>query len=206
MINAETQLELTNVEISWKEYLTSVVEKSDKDGLWLLSFFKDTSKFPEGDFTYELPEETDPYPNMVTRPHYLTQGLLSYGRKDNKFWLRLRELDKKGYSVETLRWDEDDDLERKKNNGLCSNAFHCRFFNYLRVNGFAEIWIQYWFDMIYQSIVDDSIIDVAGAGGGYESLKDDQEANLDDWVKYCIAEIQSHMSFLDKDPNKTIVD
>ena len=74
MIGAGTQLELTNIETSWREYLTSVLESS-KDGPWLSSFFKDASKFPDGDFTYELPEETDPYPNMVTRPHYLTQGL-----------------------------------------------------------------------------------------------------------------------------------
>ena len=205
MISAETQLELTNIETSWREYLTSVLESS-KDGPWLSSFFKDASKFPDGDFTYELPEETDPYPNMVTRPHYLTQGLLSYGRKDNKFWIRLHELNKKGYSLLTLKWEEDDDLVRETSGSFCSHPQQCRLFNYLRVNGFQEMWIQYWFDMIYQSVVADSPVDLAAAGQMKWEIDEDMESDLDDWVKYCIEEIKNYMSSLDKDPHKTIVD
>ena len=164
-------------------------------------FFENKSAFPEGDFTHEPPEESDHYPKMDVRKPYLTQSMLSYGRKDGELWLKLRELNQEGDFIETLSWNETDDQAKE---GEPPPAYLMRFWNFLRVNGSAEIWIQYWFSTIYESIESKSIVDTAEASKGMEV--DLKTADLDDWIKYCITEIQSHMSLLDKNESKMIVD
>ena len=205
----DTRLELTNVEVSWKQYVGRVM--GSNRSLWLTGFFKDENgktkpafTFTDEDFVIEYPagELSDSYPRMDIRDYYLTQSSLSYGRKDNKFWIKLRETRKDSNDlVETLAWNESDDWMQES---TTPPAYLMRLWSFLRANGEAERWIQYWFEMIYESIEAGSIVDTASARA-FTPKEDGQDADLDDWIKYCLEKIKVNMEYLGP-PNKMIVD
>jgi len=200
-LKESTLVELANVETSWKQYVGAVFNTNRS--LWLESFF-DRVNLPEGDFNKTNPQDgmSELYPQLGVRAPFLSQSVLHYGRKDNKFYLLLEEQNAKGDLVESLAWNEADNPVK---DSVVPDAYLMRFWSFLRYNGYSERWIQYWFDMIYESVDSKSIVDIAEVGGGYGLAEDGQAADLDDWVKYCIAEIQSHMSTF-KGYDKLIID
>ncbi len=164
MIESDTRIELTNIEVSWKQYIGRVMDS--KHPLWLIRFFRNEDQktksafnFTDEDFTIEYPsgELSELYPRMDVREPYLTQSTLSYGRKDNKFWIKLKERRKDSDDlVETLAWNEADDWMQES---AAPPAYIMRLWSFLRINGEAERWIQYWFEMIYESIESGSIVE-----------------------------------------------
>ena len=175
-LRENTLVELANVETSWKQYVGAVFNTSNS--LWLESFF-DRINLPEGDFNQVNPQDgmSELYPQLGVRTPFLSQSTLRYGRKDNKFYLLLEETNAKGDLVESLAWNEADDPVK---DSVVHDAYLMRFWSFLRYNGHSERWIQYWFDMIYESVDSKFVVDTAKAGQMKWEIDEDMESDLDE--------------------------
>jgi len=196
-MKSSTVVTLANTRESYELYVNGILDSWRATGFTLhpRDFFKDLD-MPDGDFSYEQPELSESYPTKDGRKYRLTSSVVSYGRKNGKYWIQIKETDPEGELKNSIFWNQAREPMDDESKPL--HPIVTRIWSHLSNNGEFEKWIMYWFDMIDQSDEENEIIDEANVLNEVVQADVKESMSVDDWVLFCLREIKENMLLLNK--------